>query len=84
MSASSFSEELDARLSLALDPFEDMCAPKSQNSIPAFKVTDLSCSCCLQTVLAEILPLMYPCLVQLERNFGVRCTNANASAAARC
>ncbi|KAL3153195.1 hypothetical protein ABBQ38_011946 [Trebouxia sp. C0009 RCD-2024] len=37
MSASSISEELDARLSIALDPFEDMCAPKSQNSIPAFK-----------------------------------------------
>ena len=42
MSASSVSDELDARLSFALDPFEDMCAPKSQTTIPAFKVTDLA------------------------------------------
>ena len=42
MSASSVSDELDARLSLALDPFEDMCAPKSHTTIPSFKVTDLS------------------------------------------
>lgn len=46
MSAGSISDELDARLSLALDPFEDMCGPKSQTSIPAFKVTDLSWSPC--------------------------------------
>lgn len=42
MSVSSVSDELGARFSLALDPFEDMCAPKSQATIPAFKVTDLS------------------------------------------
>ena len=40
MSLGSVSEELDARLSLALDPFEDMCAPTSQTSIPAWKVLE--------------------------------------------
>ena len=39
MSSVSFSDELDARLALALDPFEDMCGPKSQNSVPSWKVT---------------------------------------------
>ncbi len=39
MSSISVSDELDARLALALDPFEDMCGPKSQTSVPAWKVT---------------------------------------------
>lgn len=41
MSASSVSDELDSRLSLALDPFEDMCAPKSQTTFLACKVREL-------------------------------------------
>ena len=39
MSCVSVSDELDARLALALDPFEDMCGPKSQASVPSWKVT---------------------------------------------
>ncbi|DBA78046.1 TPA: hypothetical protein ACH3X2_008022 [Trebouxia sp. C0005] len=39
MSSVSVSDELDARLALALDPFEDMCGPKSQNSVPSWKNT---------------------------------------------
>lgn len=39
MSSVSVSDELDARLALALDPFEDMCGPVSQNSVPSWKVT---------------------------------------------
>ncbi|KAL0027704.1 hypothetical protein WJX79_010488 [Trebouxia sp. C0005] len=39
MSSVSASDELDARLALALDPFEDMCGPKSQNSVPSWKNT---------------------------------------------
>ena len=38
MSSVSASEELDTRLAMALDPFEDMCGPKSHGSIPSWKV----------------------------------------------
>ena len=38
MSSVSASQELDTRLAMALDPFEDMCGPKSQGSIPSWKV----------------------------------------------
>ncbi|KAL0021823.1 hypothetical protein WJX77_004862 [Trebouxia sp. C0004] len=39
MSSVSVSDELDARLALSLDPFEEMCGPKSQNSVPSWKNT---------------------------------------------
>ena len=38
MSSVSASEELDTRLAMALDPFEDMCGPKSHSSGPSWKV----------------------------------------------
>ena len=39
MSSVDVSAELDARLAMALDSFEDMCGPKSQTSVPSCKVT---------------------------------------------
>ena len=83
MSASSISDELDARLSLVLDPFEDMCAPKSQNSIPAFKVFDLSCSCLLADICCRRLYVSHTCFVG-RHYFCPRQPYRHTSAAARC